>query len=50
MASETVKHQDISAFEIRREIEIGAPIEIAFQAVLDELGPEGRCRTANHSL
>ena len=42
MATDTVERQDISAFEIRKEIEIGAPIQIAFQAVLDELGPEGQ--------
>jgi uncharacterized protein YndB with AHSA1/START domain len=40
MSAVTVERQDIHAFEIRRGIEIGAPIEIAFQAVLDELGPE----------
>ena len=37
-----MERQDIHAFEIRKEIEIAAPIEIAFQAVLDELGPEGQ--------
>jgi uncharacterized protein YndB with AHSA1/START domain len=42
MTTSTAQRQDISAFEIRKEIEIAAPIEIAFQAVLDELGPEGR--------
>jgi len=42
MSTDTVARQEINAFEIRKEIEIGAPIEIAFQAVLDELGPEGR--------
>ena len=42
MSTDTLAHQDISAFEIRKEIEIGAPIEIAFQSVLDELGPEGQ--------
>ena len=42
MSTDTVTNQDIQAFEIRREIEIGAPIEIAFQSVLDELGPEGQ--------
>ena len=47
MTTDTVERQDIHAFEIRKEIEIAAPIEIAFQAVLDELAPRGRCRTAN---
>ena len=42
MPTDTVERQDIHAFEIRKEIEIGAPIEIAFQAMLDELGPEGQ--------
>jgi uncharacterized protein YndB with AHSA1/START domain len=42
MATDTVERQDIHAFEIRKEIEIGAPIGIAFQSVLDELGPEGQ--------
>ena len=42
MSTDTVERQDIHAFEIRKEIEIGAPIQIAFQAVLDELGPEGQ--------
>ena len=42
MATDTVERHDISAFEIRKEIEIAAPIEIAFQSVLDELGPEGQ--------
>jgi hypothetical protein len=28
------------SFEIRKEIVMAAPIEISFQAVLDELGPE----------
>jgi uncharacterized protein YndB with AHSA1/START domain len=42
MATATVERQDIHSFEIRKEIEIAAPVEIAFQAVLDELGPEAQ--------
>jgi uncharacterized protein YndB with AHSA1/START domain len=42
MSTDAIESQEVHAFEIRREIEIGAPIEIAFQAVLDELGPEGQ--------
>ena len=42
MSTASVAHQQIQAFEVRQEIEIGAPIEIAFQSVLDELGPEGQ--------
>jgi uncharacterized protein YndB with AHSA1/START domain len=34
--------QDVESFEIRKEIQIDAPIEVAFAAVLDELGPEGQ--------
>jgi uncharacterized protein YndB with AHSA1/START domain len=41
MTTDIAQRHDITAFEIRQEIEITAPIEIAFQAVLDELGPEG---------
>ena len=32
----------IQAVEIRQEIEIAAPIELAFEAILEELGPEGQ--------
>jgi uncharacterized protein YndB with AHSA1/START domain len=42
MATTTADRQQISAFEIRKQIEIEAPLEIAFQALLDELGPEGQ--------
>jgi uncharacterized protein YndB with AHSA1/START domain len=42
MSTVSVERQEIHAFEIRKEIEIDAPIETAFQAVLDELGPEGQ--------
>jgi uncharacterized protein YndB with AHSA1/START domain len=34
--------QSVEAFEIGKEIEISAPIDITFAAVLDELGPEGQ--------
>ena len=36
------ERQPVESFEIRKEIDIAAPIEVAFQAVLDELGPEGQ--------
>ena len=36
------ERQSIESFEIGKEIEISAPIEIAFEAVLDQLGPEGQ--------
>jgi uncharacterized protein YndB with AHSA1/START domain len=32
----------ISTLEIRKEVRIAAPIEIAFRAVLEELGPGGQ--------
>jgi len=41
VTTEIAKPEEISAFTIRQEIEIAAPIEIAFQSMLDELGPEG---------
>jgi uncharacterized protein YndB with AHSA1/START domain len=42
MGFKTVERTDIGAFEIRKELEIDAPIEIAFEAVLEELGPEAQ--------
>lgn len=41
MTVETLDQQSVTAFEIRRDIEIAAPPEVTFQALLDELGPEG---------
>jgi uncharacterized protein YndB with AHSA1/START domain len=37
-----MERQSVETLEISKEIEIAAPIEIAFEAVLSELGPEGR--------
>ena len=34
--------QEIQTISIHREIEIAAPIEIAFEAMLEEIGPGGR--------
>lgn len=42
MSTGARERQDIHAFEIRKEIEIVAPIETAFQSLLDELGPEAQ--------
>ena len=42
MATDSIVSQDIQSLEIRKEMEINAPIDIAFQSVLDELGPEGQ--------
>jgi len=39
MPSTTLDQQMVESLEIRKEIEIAAPIEIAFEAVLEELGP-----------
>jgi uncharacterized protein YndB with AHSA1/START domain len=36
------EREEIQSFTIRKEIEIAAPVQIAFEAVLDELGPEGQ--------
>ena len=33
------ENQEVQTLEIRKEIQINAPIEIAFEAVLEELGP-----------
>jgi hypothetical protein len=41
MIVETLEQQAITSFEIRKSIDIAAPLEISFQAMLDELGPEG---------
>ncbi len=42
MTMDTIEQESIHVFTIRREIEIGAPIAVAFQAMLDELGPEAQ--------
>ena len=42
MTTDTNQRQSVDSFEIRKEIEIAAPLELAFEAVLDELGPEGQ--------
>ena len=36
------ERQSVESFEIRKEIEIAAPIDLAFEALLDELGPESQ--------
>jgi len=41
-ATEATATTPVESFEIRNEIEIAAPIDVSFQALLDELGPEGR--------
>ena len=42
MKTDTSQQPSVERFEIRQEIEISAPVDIAFQSVLDELGPEAR--------
>ena len=39
MTLATLEQETVTSFEIRKEIAIAAPPEIAFQAVLEELGP-----------
>jgi uncharacterized protein YndB with AHSA1/START domain len=42
MTTETNERQSVETLDIRKEIEIAAPLELAFEAVLDELGPESQ--------
>ena len=42
MKTDISQRNSVESFEIGKEIEISAPIEIAFEAMLDELGPEGQ--------
>ncbi len=47
MKTDTSERQSVESFEIGKEIEISAPIEIAFEAVLDSLVRKGRCPAAS---
>jgi uncharacterized protein YndB with AHSA1/START domain len=42
MKTDTRERQSVETLEISKEIEIAAPIDIAFEAMLDQLGPEGQ--------
>src|SRR6478736_4270268 len=42
MTTDTDERQAVETFEIRKEMEIAAPLQITFEAVLDELGSEGQ--------
>ena len=42
MKTDTSERQSVESFEIAKEIEIAAPIDIAFAAMLDEIGPENQ--------
>ena len=39
MTTDTIELTSIETLEIRKEIEIAAPIEVSFEALLEELGP-----------
>lgn len=38
----TVETEAVTSFKIVKELSIAAPVEIVFQAILDELGPESQ--------
>src|SRR5262245_23701598 len=42
MTTDTTERQSVESLYIRKEIEIAAPIELAFEALLEELGPESQ--------
>ena len=42
MMPATMEQDTVQTLEIRKEVEINAPIEIAFEAMLEELGPEAQ--------
>ena len=42
MKTDTSERLSVDSFEIRKEIEIAAPVDIAFTAMLDVIGPEGQ--------
>jgi uncharacterized protein YndB with AHSA1/START domain len=42
MKTDNDERQPVDSLVIRKEIEISAPIEIAFEAMLEQLGPEGQ--------
>ena len=42
MSTDTMEQEAVQTMEIRKEIEIAAPIEVAFEAVLEEVGPEAQ--------
>ncbi len=42
MKTDASERQSFESFEIFKEIEIAAPIDIAFAAMLDEIGPENQ--------
>ncbi len=42
MKTATSERPSVEVFDIAKEIEISAPLEIAFEALLEQLGPEGQ--------
>jgi uncharacterized protein YndB with AHSA1/START domain len=42
MATDVMEQELVQTLVIRKEVDIAAPIEIAFEAVLDQLGPESQ--------
>jgi hypothetical protein len=42
MTTATLEQDTVHTMEIRKEIDINAPIEIAFEAMLEEIGPEAQ--------
>jgi uncharacterized protein YndB with AHSA1/START domain len=42
MATDVMEQELVQTFFVRKEIDIAAPIAIAFEAVLDQLGPESQ--------
>ena len=42
MAETVTEEREVQTLDIRNEARIDAPIEIVFQSMLDELGPEGQ--------
>jgi hypothetical protein len=47
MKTDTIERQSAESFEIGKEIEISAPIEVAFESMLAVLGPEGQMPGGN---
>jgi hypothetical protein len=42
MATDIMEQEVVQTFFVRKEIDIAAPIDITFEAVLDQLGPESQ--------
>src|SRR5436853_4532692 len=47
MKNDASERQPVESLEIRKEIEIQAPIDIAFEAMLEQLGPQGQMPGGN---